>query len=167
VGRTEGGEVWEQHVQLTGANQEIILLRRIKIILDHPTRHQEAEIYLLTNLPQHHSALLIAEGYRKRWTIETHFQALESELWSEIPTLSHPRATLFVFAISLVTFNLDRVIQSIVRVVHGTEAAQQLSGYTIANEVQQTPEPIEQILPEEYWPSIGELSCVAFAQWLR
>ncbi len=52
-------------------------LRRIILQLDAPTRDGDVELSILTNLPVGAaSAVVIAEVYRKRWTVETLFQSL-------------------------------------------------------------------------------------------
>jgi hypothetical protein len=46
-------------------------LRRIRLRLNQPTRDKETELFLLTDLPEEHAdALLLAETYRRRWTLE-------------------------------------------------------------------------------------------------
>jgi IS4 transposase len=59
------------------------------VSLKKTTRDGEKEIFILTNVPKSvASAKLIAELYRKRWSIETMFQELEAHLHSEINTLA-------------------------------------------------------------------------------
>ena len=54
-----------------------MLVRRITVELDKPTRDGETEIHILTNLPAEVAdALAIAELYRRRWTVETAFGEL-------------------------------------------------------------------------------------------
>jgi hypothetical protein len=146
VGTTDAGTVAEPTVYLVRAKSAPILVRRIKIQLHQPTRNGETEIYLLSNRPAPYSAVLIAEGYGKHGMIETAFQAIEFQRQSEIPTVAHPRAALFVFAIALVIFNIDRIVKNIVRVEQGSESAQSLSGYTVANEVQRSYDPINELI---------------------
>src|SRR5271157_4568711 len=78
-GKTETGTIYEQSVQATDPETgATLLLRRIEIRLFEKTRDGERVIGLLTNLPDTVSAMVIAEIYRKRWTIETQFQFLPS-----------------------------------------------------------------------------------------
>jgi IS4 transposase len=85
----------------------------------------------LTNLPKSvASAKLIAELYRKRWSIETMFQELEAHLHSEINTLGYPKAALFGFCVALVAYNALAVVKAALRKVHGEATIDnELSGY--------------------------------------
>jgi hypothetical protein len=71
-GRTETGAVFEQQVRLSNGDGETMLVRRITVELDTPTRDGETEVHILTNLPAEAAgALAIAELYRRRWSVET------------------------------------------------------------------------------------------------
>ena len=68
-------------------------MRRIRIELKESIRNGEKELVIFTNLSRSAApAKLIAEIYRKRWSIETAFQELEAHLHSEINTLGYPKA---------------------------------------------------------------------------
>src|SRR3954454_4802718 len=74
-GRVETGAVFEQTLRATHPDGEVLLLRRITVVLDQPTRDGDTEIHLLTNWPlKAANAQTIAGIYRRRWTIETAFQ---------------------------------------------------------------------------------------------
>jgi hypothetical protein len=74
-GRIDTGKVFEQTTRATNDAGEVLILRRITVLLDQPTRDGETEIHLLTNVPaQDARAKVIADLYRRRWTIETAFQ---------------------------------------------------------------------------------------------
>ncbi len=86
--RTDTGRVSEQAIEVIDAQGEKRRWRRIRVELDQPTRDNEWILYIVTNLPvEHADACLVAEVYRKRWTIETAFQHIEQNLNSEINTL--------------------------------------------------------------------------------
>jgi len=53
-------------------------LRRLRLTLDHPTRHGATLLHILTDLPRQISAQRVAQLYRNRWTLETAFQHLEA-----------------------------------------------------------------------------------------
>lgn len=75
---------------------------------------------IVTNLPESVAdAILIAEIYRKRWSIETAFQELEAHLHSEINSLGYPRAALFGFCTALVAYNALAVVKATLRSQHG------------------------------------------------
>ncbi|HID52069.1 MAG TPA: IS4 family transposase, partial [Anaerolineae bacterium] len=114
VGKTETGKVYEQWVEVTDTDGTVRKYRRIRICLKTPLRDGETELCLLTNLSKSAAnAKLIAEMYRKRWTIETAFQELEGHLHSEINTLGYPKAALFGFCIALTAYNILAVVKAI------------------------------------------------------
>ena len=115
-GRTETGEVYEQTIRASGDAGEILVLRRITVVLDEPTRDGDREIHLLTNLPRRDApARVIAELYRKRWTIETAFAGLAETLDGEVNTLGYPKAALFAFCVALVAYNVHSVLKAALR----------------------------------------------------
>ncbi len=70
-GRIDTGKVFEQTLRATNEAGEILILRRITVILDRPTRDGDAEIHILTNVRAKDAhARVIADLYRRRWTIE-------------------------------------------------------------------------------------------------
>jgi hypothetical protein len=152
IGRIETGMVYEQWLRLLPAQGEPWLVRRISVELDQPTRDGDTEIHILSNLPESVDACQIADLYRKRWTIETAFQELESTLEGELQTLCYPRAALFAFAMALAASNLLSTIKAALRGEHGTEKIQQeVSGYYLADEVAGTWRGMMIVLPGECW----------------
>jgi len=60
------------------------------------------KLHLLTNVPcKGARARVIADLYRRRWSIETAFQELEATLNGEVNTLGYPKAALFAFCLAL------------------------------------------------------------------
>src|SRR5262249_54990943 len=122
AGRVEGAEVWEQRVQLVNAAGEILVCRRLKLVLDKPTRDGERELFLLTNLPAEDAdALGVARLYRHRWTMETMFRELTDMFENEIDTLAYPKAALFGFCTGLAAYNVLSAVKAALRAVHGAE----------------------------------------------
>jgi len=75
VGRIDSGQVFEQTT--LSDDGQLLRVRRVVAQLEQPTRDGDWEISLSSNLPSEvASALLIAQLYRKRWTLETLFQVL-------------------------------------------------------------------------------------------
>ena len=71
-GRIATGAVFEQRLRATNEAGEILFLGRVSVVLDQPTRDGDSEIHLLTNLPAKEvRATVVADLYRRRWTIET------------------------------------------------------------------------------------------------
>src|ERR1035437_6495033 len=98
IGKTETGSVFEQWIEVTDENGRVSTWRAITVQLKNKTRDGDTELVIITNLPPSAAdAIVIAEIYRKRWTIETMFQELEAHLKSELNTLGYPQAALFGF----------------------------------------------------------------------
>jgi hypothetical protein len=152
-GRTETGKVFEQTIRASNEAGEILILRRITVVLDQPTRDGDAEIHLLTNVPRKDArARIIAEPYRRRWTIETAFPELEATLQSEINTLGYPKAALFAFGVALVSYNVLSTVKAALRSVHGAAVVDaEVSAYDLAEEVAGTYREMMIAIPEDEW----------------
>ena len=85
-GRIDTGKVFEQTILATNDVGEVLILRRITVLLDQPTRDGETELHVLTNVPVKDArAKVIADLYRRRWTIEkAHPDSTSSLGWSRI-----------------------------------------------------------------------------------
>jgi Transposase DDE domain len=151
-GTTATGVVYEQQVRVTdSATGEQQTLRRIELRLSAPTRDGERVLALLTNLPDTVPALQIAEIYRTRWTIEKHFQFLTESLHCEVTGLGKPRAALLLFAMALVAGNALALVRGSLRQAHGREAATEVSGYYLADEIAGDYRTVMKYLPPDQW----------------
>jgi len=139
-GRTDTGTIYEQRVTTMDPDGKPMEIRRIVIRLDRPTRDGDAEMAILTNLPDSAAdAVAVANLYRKRWTLETMFQSLTLMLEGEISALGYPRAALFGFGIALASYNVLSTVQAALRAKFGADKVQdEVSAYYIANEVRAT-----------------------------
>jgi hypothetical protein len=165
VGSNASGELLEQQVCLSSG----LTVCRIVIQLKATTRHGDAEVWVLTNLPWTEvDALTIADLYLKRWEIEKLFQTVTGTFHCELNTLGYPRAALFVFGMALFAFNILSTVRAALKEVHGAaEIAENLSDYYVVEDVQATWRGLEiAILPEE-WQTFQAMTNVAFAQSLR
>ena len=107
---------------------------------------------------------MIADLYRRRWTIETAFQELEASLNSEVNTLGYPKAALFAFCVALVAYNVLSTIKAALRSVHGEEkVAEEVSGYYVADEIQMTHRGMMIAIPEDEWVAFHDLPAVELA----
>lgn len=151
-GTTATGVVYEQQVRVTDPETgEQQTLRRIELRLFEKTRDGERTMALLTNLPDTVTALQIAEIYRTRWTIEKHFQFLTESLHCEVPGLGKPRAALLLFAMALVAGNALALVRGSLRQAHGREAAAEVSGYYLADEIAGDYRTVLKYLPADQW----------------
>jgi IS4 transposase len=164
-GRIDAGRVFEQTIRATNDAGEVLILRRITVALDQPTRDGETEIHLLTNVPAKDArAKEIAELYRRRWTIETAFAELEATLDGEVNTLGYPKAALFAFCVALVAYNVLSTVKAALRSVHGEEVvAQDVSAYYVAEEVTMTHRGMPIAIPEDEWVVFQEMAPVELA----
>ena len=137
LGRVESGLLFEQAMVIGRTkNHPGLAIRRITIVLDEPTRDGDAEIHLLTNVPESEAtAAQVADVYRQRWAIEHAFYVLTMTLTSEIKTLGHPLAALFVFCLAMVAYNCSRVLIASLTAAHGEEAVEELSEYSMSHEI--------------------------------
>jgi hypothetical protein len=92
-GRIETGKVYEQTIRATNDAGEILILRRVTVLLDQRTRDGDTELHLLTNVPAEDArAKVIADLYRRRWTIETcQANSTSSDRWCESPDAGYDR----------------------------------------------------------------------------
>src|SRR4051794_22517937 len=170
VGRVATGSVQEQLIRVTEVDgDEVMELRRIRLQLDQPTRDGETEIFLLTDLPPGHAgALLVAETYRRRWTLENVFQSLTEALNCEINTLAYPKAALFGFCMALVAYNVLAVIRAALRSEHGRDEVEaKASNYHLVQEVATTYAGMMIAVPPSDWEVFQGLSQVQMAEFLR
>ena len=167
-GRIETGKVYEQTIRATNDAGEVLILRRVTALLDRPTRDGDMELHLLTNVPAKDArAKVIADLYRRRWTIETAFQELEATLNSEINTLGYPKAALFAFCVALVSYDVLSTLKAALRSVHGEAVvAEEVSGYYVADEVQMTHRGMMIAIPEDEWAVFHDLTPVELADVL-
>ncbi len=160
VGETDTGIVYEQKIQLTDEYGDQFTMRRITVALYTATRDGDTEIHLLTNLPKKVRAPRIADAYRKRWTIETAFAKLTSDLRCELNTLGYPKAALFSFCVAVVMYNALSTVIAAMRATHPEVATSQsrtsgrqrtFSFYYLADEISGVSRGMAIAIPAEYW----------------
>jgi len=166
-GRCQTGAVFEREMRLGDGDGGTMVVRRITVELDVPTRDGEAEIHILTNLPAEVAdALAVADLYRRRWTVEAAFGELATCLNGEVDTLGYPKAALFAFCVALASYNVMSVVKAALRSVHGEEAVEGLSFYYLADEVAGTHRGMMIAIPEDEWAVFHGLTAVAFGGML-
>jgi hypothetical protein len=164
VGQNDSGQLLEQQVQLRSG----LVVRRVVVQLNQPTRHGDEQVAVLTNLPIEIDALAIADLYLNRWQIETMFQTITDTFHCELKTLGYPRAALFVFCLALVAFNILSTVRAALKQVHGAaEIETHLSNYYVVEEVQSTWRGMEIAIPLEDWQRFATMPPAEFAQCLQ
>lgn len=154
IGPGSTGMVSEQKICLPKQNDgSAPEFRRITVKLNQPTRDDDGEIHILTNLPETDAdAVTIADLYRKRWTIETLFAEVTKTLQCEIETLGYPKAALFAFCLALQASNAVAVLKAALRAAHGEDKVQQeVSGYFLSLEIKGVYGGMMIAIPERNW----------------
>src|SRR3954452_2150870 len=167
AGRTESGAVYEQNIELSyeGRRKKF---RRVTVVLDRPTRDGDSDIHILTNLAKKKaSAVVVAELYRRRWTIEGLFLEMAQTLNAEPQTLAYPKAALFAFCLALLASNAAALLKAAVRAEHGQEAAERLSAYYAALDIQQVHRGMMIALPAPQWERFRDMNAAELAAALR
>jgi hypothetical protein len=164
VGRIDTGVVYEQGLRLTTAAGEELVVRRVTLKLDTPTRDGETELHLLSNLPKKVGAKKIAEAYASRWQIETAFAKLTTVLKCELNTLGYPEAALFGFCLAVVMYNAMSVVQAALRATHpdvttcstgsgDSKKKATFSFYYLADEISGVARGMAIAIPAQHWIS--------------
>lgn len=170
IGQGPTGTVYEQVMRLTHLDGRTLKIRRITVKLDQPTDSGDEEIHILTNLPKRQfSGIVVAEGYRTRWTVENAFQELEQSLESEIRTLAYPKAALLAHCLAVVTYNLLSVVKTSLVKAHGEVVPRErLSGYYLAEEISAAYHGMMIAVPPKTWRrKFGSLTPRAMANVLE
>jgi IS4 transposase len=163
-GRTPTGQLAEQRVRVVDDQGHTHVFRRLRIKLNHATRDGDTLLYILTNLPRQVAAHRIAQLYQNRWKLETAFQHLEAYFHSEINTLGYPKAALFGFCLALVAYNVLAVVLAALRSIHGEDTVdQEVSLYSIANELSTTYVGMMIAIPEPEWDIFYAMNTVDLA----
>ncbi|MEM8604030.1 MAG: transposase [Cyanobacteria bacterium P01_H01_bin.121] len=167
VGRIKGGELWEQPIEMTKAEQ-CLPLRRLVLRFDKPNRHGDTEIVVLTSLPTAITAAVVMALYRQRWQVEGLFLTVTQNFEGEIKTLTYPKAALFSFSLALVAYNILATLKAALASVHGVgkiEAA--LSDFYVVDELQATYRGMMIAIPPSYWQDFQAMPLDDLADLLK
>jgi hypothetical protein len=167
-GRTETGVVFEQAITLHSGDRNLHA-RRIVIHLDTPTRDGDTEMAIVTNLPPVVDACVIADLYRRRWTIESFFARIERYLQSELSGLGYPRAALFGFGVALAAANVFAVVYAAMEAAKRTKpevAEMPLSDFAIVEEARLVNFGLDIMLDDDAWHPFQKMPAARFAQRL-
>jgi hypothetical protein len=168
VGRIEEGVVYQQRLWLENGSGKVLVVRRVTLVLNEPTRDGETEIHVLTNLRANVSAKRVAQLYRRRWSIEHLFLNLTTILHCEMNTLPYPKAALFGFCSALAAGNVLATIKGALRKEHGIDKVEQeVSDYHLALDMAAKYPGMMIALPAEEWRPLTAMTDAEFAEWLR
>ncbi len=156
LGRIDTGVVYEQRLRIGKTKEDPgWIVRRITVELDEPTRDGDTQIHLLSNVPRTAATGgVLAELYRRRWAIEHAFYVLTTTLTSEVKSLGHPLAALFLFCLAMVGYNCSRVLAACLSAAHGEEAAEELSDYSLSHEIAYSADGVLAVFTEDEWNAL-------------
>lgn len=167
VEQSPTGKVFEQLIKME-LNGDTLVLRRVVVELDKPTRSHENKVVILTNLPSVVGALKVSELYLDRWQVENLFQIVTEVFHCEIKTLGYPKAALFSFTIALVSYNLFAVLTASLSSVNDAKTVDAtFSYYYVAEEIQATYHGMNIALPPEVWRPFGQMDLEEFCSTLK
>lgn len=169
IGLVKGGKVFEQTITVSDDDGYLSTIRRVKVILEEDTRDGDHEIFILTNLPiTEVNALVVAQLYRKRWTLETLFQILTVVFNCQIKTFGYPKAALFAFCVALVSYNILSVVLAALKSVYGNpKVEQEVSTYYLADEIRGTYRGMMIAIPAQEWTLFAKMSLIELTEELK
>lgn len=150
LGRTDSGLVYEQQMKLS-AHPGAMVVRRITVVLDKPTRDGDTEIHLLSNLPARTDGRVISEIYRLRWEEENAFHVLQMTLTCESASVGHPKAALLMFCLAMLAYNLRQVVFAALYAEHMQEEVEEVSHFHVSREITRYTEGMRVVLDNEDW----------------
>lgn len=150
IGRTETGMVYEQIIH-SSKRPDALVMRRITVELDKPTRDGDRNIHVLTNLPAEVDAQTIADLYRLRWEEETGYYYLTTTLTCELPSVGHPQAALFLFCMAMMAFNTRQVVFASLYAEHDKEAVDNVSHHALSVETARFTDGMLVALDDAFW----------------
>jgi IS4 transposase len=167
-GRIDTGMVYEQALGIRDSEGRALVVRRITVALDTPTRDGDQELHLLSNVPREHaSAERLAQLYRDRWDIENAFYVLTMTLTCEVKSIGHPRAALFLFCMAMLAYNCRQVLYAALRTVHDAAEVEAMSELAVAREIVQPMDGLMTAIPECEWNALVPSTLSGRVDFLR
>lgn len=167
AGRIDSGMVYEQALEIRDGD-ETLVVRRITVELDQPTRDGDMEIHILSNVPADDaSACELAEIYRQRWEIENAFYVLTMTLNCEMKSNCHPRCALFLFCMAMLAYNCRQVLLAALYAEHEQEDVNQMSQYKVALDIVSPMEGMLTAISQQEWNNLVPQDPRGLAAFLR
>ena len=163
---TARGIIYEQEIRTTN-KPDAHVMRRITIALNKPTKANEMEVHFLSNLPAEIGAETIAELYLVRWEEEVGFYHLTTTLTCEVPSISQPRAALFLFSMATLAYNVRQVLYAAQAAEHPAEKVAEVSQFQISVEISRYTDGLLVAIPEPEWQRLVPRDPAALATLLR
>jgi hypothetical protein len=169
VGRSDTGMVYQQKLRIRESGSDrVLVVRRITVELDKPTRDGDREIHVLSNVPgKHATAVELAQLYHDRWEIENAFYVLTMTLTCEVKSVGHPRAALFLFCMAMVAFNARQVLYAALRTAHEASAVDAMSEHSVALAIEKPMDGLLTAIPPGEWDEVVPSTASGRADFLR
>lgn len=169
IGRTQTGTAWEQPLEIHDThNGETLVVRRVTVELDEPTRDGDTEIHLLSNVPPEDAdAGQLAEIYRQRWEIENAFYLLTTTMTCEMKSNCHPRCALLLFCMAMLAYNCRQVLLASLYAEHEQEDVEAMSQYNVSIDIVSPMDGMVTAINQEEWAALTPPSIRGFARFLR
>lgn len=167
VGRTRTGKVYEQPIKLSHKGQEMVI-RRITVELDEPTKDGDLVINLLCNVPpEDGDGCTIADTYLRRWEIENAFYVLTMSLNCETSSNCYPRCALLQFCMAMFAYNARQVLLAALYSEHATEDVEQMSQYQMSVDIIEPMPGMLTAINEQEWAELVPSADRSLARFLR
>lgn len=167
LGRIDSGIAYEQTLKIQNGD-DTLLVRRITVELDEPTRDGDREIHLLSNVPPDDATGgELATIYRQRWEIENAFHILTMTLNCEMKSNCHPRCALFLFCAAMLAYNCRQVLLAALYAEHEPEAVEAMSQYQVALDIVTPMKGMLTAINKQEWAELTPCSAGGLATFLR
>ncbi len=167
IGRTSTGLAYEQRMEIEADGQTLVL-RRITVCLDEPTRNGDQELHLLCNVPvEDADGCELADLYRQRWEIENAFYLLTMTLNCEMASNCHPRCALLLFCMAMASYNCRQVLLAALMAEHDATDVQEMSQYQLAVDVVRPMDGMLTAIDEREWRRLVPNTSSDLAPFLR
>lgn len=167
AGKIDSGVVYEQALEIRDGDDTLVV-RRITVELDKPTRDGDMEIHILSNVPKADaSACRLAQLYRERWEIENAFYVLTMTLTCEMKSNCHPRCALFLFCMAMLAYNCRQVLLAALYAEHKQEDVDQMSQYQVSIDTVSPMEGMLTAINEQEWTDLTPQDPRGTATFLR
>jgi hypothetical protein len=167
MGRMETGVVYEQAMEIS-TEETTLVVRRITVVLDEPTRDGDTELHILSNVPAADAtACRLAEIYRQRWEIENAFYVLTMTLSCESKSNCFPRCALFQMCMAMLAYNCRQVLLAALYAEHPSEDVDCMSQYQVALDIVKPMAGMQTAITAQEWAALTPQTPNGIAKFLR
>lgn len=167
IGQIDSGVVYEQALEI-GNEGETLIVRRITVELNEPTRDGDRELHILSNVPvADASACELAQIYRERWEIENAFHVLTMTLTCEMKGNCYPRCALLLFCLAMLAYNARQILLSALYAEHEQEEVERMSQHQVSLDIVLPMAGMLTAINEQEWRELTPQTARGLATFLR